>query len=85
MIFFTNNQIEPSASPDNLLHPVLVNCGKAKSEEKDGDVVHLIADVQVNSFRNISIHYSKQIKSAYYVRFVLIIIFQLNIQLYFNY
>ena len=66
---FTNNQIVPAASLDNLLHSVVVCCGEAKPEEEDGDVVQLIAEVQVDSFRKISIHNSKQIKCAYWSRF----------------
>ena len=66
---FTNNQIIPAASPDDLLHSVLVGCGEAKPEEEDGDVVQLVAEVQVDSFRKISINNSKQIKRAYWSRF----------------
>ena len=64
---FTDNQIVPSTSPDNLLHSMLVSCGEAKPEEEDGDVVQLITKVQVHSFQQISIHDSKQINHAYWV------------------
>ena len=41
----TNNQIEPAASLDNFLHSVLVSGGDAKPDDKDGDVVQIIAEV----------------------------------------
>ena len=69
MFLFTNNQIVPSTSPDDLLHSLPVSGGEAKPEEEDGDVVQLIAEVQVDSLRKISIHNSKQIKRAYWSRF----------------
>ena len=64
---FTNNQIVPSTSPDNLLHSMLVSCGESKPEEEDGDVVQLITKVQVHSFRQISIQGSKQVTRAYWI------------------
>ena len=44
-VFFTNNQIEPPASLDNLLHSVLVSGGDAKPDDEDDDVVQIIAEV----------------------------------------
>ena len=45
MEWLTNNQIEPAASLDNFLHPVLVSSGDAKPDDEDGDVVQIIAEV----------------------------------------
>ena len=69
MFFFTNNQIEPPSSPDNLLHTVLVSDGDGKPDDEDGDVVQLVAQVQVDSFPKIPIHHSKQIEGAYWFLF----------------
>ena len=44
-ISFTDNQIVPTASLDDLLHSVLVRGSDAEPDDEDDDVVQVIAEV----------------------------------------
>ena len=44
ILLHTDDEIEPSASPDNVLH-MIISCGEAKADDEDDDVVEIIAEV----------------------------------------
>ena len=44
ILLHTDAEIEPSASPDNILH-MIISCGEAKADDEDDDVVEIIAEV----------------------------------------